>query len=306
MQDKELEHIDLETNPQRIILVDKADTKERLEKLEKKFNRWNKIEKASSVFAGISTMSGVAVFLEEGIRETIKFGFKDAGVTTVCLAGIFLGATLSATGLVAQTVANKQKNKIEKDLQKVRETLALREKAKNNPNMVVEEKSEKQIQLEQKLKKYNPEKIETVGSITSTIVGGVGALGGGAVGGLFGAAYTGLISGGLCYLPFAISEKIAQRRQDKLNKQLKETIKTEHPDFYRQELLAEMNKFSETATQELQTQEQKLAQIDVATKLAKNCDSTEIIEKLVDSVKNSDKNNTQLDKLVLNNGKGIV
>ena len=306
MENKESQNIELTTNPQRIVLVDRTDTKERLEKLEKKFQKWSKIEKVAFAFSAISMASGFALFLEEGIKETIKVGLN-AGVTITALGGLAAAFVLGGTGIVADTIANRRKNKIELDLQRVRETVALREEAKNNPNVVIEEKSEKQIKLERKLKKYDPEKIEAIGSLTSVVIGGAGAMGGLAVAGFVGAALTGAVTGGLCYLPFAISRKIAEARQNKLKKQLKETIKAEHPDFYRQELLAVMNDLSETAKQKMQLKEQEWAQVDVACKRAKECNSVEMIERLFNLAKNPKKDNMDnLNKLVLNNGKGIV
>ena len=304
MEEKESKTIDLETNPQRIVLVNKNDTEERLKKLEKKAKIWKMLGNTSFCSSVLTSGAGFLVFFGETLNAISTYAYTGKFEPSLVGLGIF---TLGIVAYSASREIMEHSDKLEKDLQKLRETVALREEAKNNPNIVIKEKSENLTRLEKKLNRFKPEAMERIGTAPSAAVGLLGGLGGAVIGGYMGAAIVGGITGGLCYLPFSILAKIAKKREDKLKKQIEKTIETDHPDFYRQEMLAEIKKLSEASKRDLQAKEQEFVQIDATYKNAQKCDSTDTLKRLLHLAQNPQKNNVNsLNLSVLSSGKGIV
>ena len=61
---EEVKTIELSTNPKKIVLLDKADTKERLIQLEKKYKRLNKISNGAIAVIAAGGTLGLQLFLE--------------------------------------------------------------------------------------------------------------------------------------------------------------------------------------------------------------------------------------------------
>ena len=165
--------VELVTNPQKIVLLDKDDTKERLEKLEKKHKMCEKLFEwgyRTSIVSG----SGAALFMGASLNSKLA---------KLSIAASAASGVVSVLGVATALIVAKREEKIEKEIKRVREALSLREEAKNNPNIVIEEKSAKQIQLEKKLEKYD--KISDVTGAFVSVGAGVGA----GIGGTFLAKY---------------------------------------------------------------------------------------------------------------------
>ncbi len=289
--------VELVTNPQKIVLLDKDDTKERLEKLEKKHKMCEKLFEwgyRTSIVSG----SGAALFMGVSLNSKLA---------KLSIAASAASGVVSVLGVATTLIVAKREEKIEKEIKRVREALSLREEAKNNPNIVIEEKSAKQIQLEKKLEKY-----DKISDITGTFVS-VGAVVGAGIGCTFLAKYldVDLLAGmgiGMCFGMGVGSVPMAGPlvKRDRVKQQLEETVKTEHPEFYKQKLLTEMGGIvkSNADAPDLQDNKERYVLLDNAYKLAQKCDSTEVIERLVNLAKNMSPDNAkELNHMVVNGGK---
>ena len=298
---EEVKTIELSTNPKKIVLLDKEDTKERLIQLEKKYKRLNKISNGAIAVIAAGGTLGFATFLGDGIYQGIQNSTANPAMGMVGAAGLGATAVLGTVGFATMGITMARQNKLEKELQKVRDAVALREEAKTNPNIVIEEKSAKQLELERKLKRFTPEKLDKVSPFAATL----GAMVGGFSSYALCQKSLGIVlcstamGATLGVAPIEMLSGRAQKRQDRLNAQLKETIKAEHPEFYKQDLRAEMDKIVQE-----NPQEEHITELDRACKLAKKCDSLEMMERLVDIAKNPSQENTaELNLMITNNGK---
>lgn len=291
MEEKNLEKIDLEANPRRIVLINKDDTKERLKKLEEKLEKNKRLSNRLLIGNSISCVLGIGGFFTSvsGVMHSDK-------ALVVGLVGSISLAVASGVGLTVEAIIEKRAKKMESELERIRKAVKAREKAQNNPNIVIEEKTEKETLWERKLEKKRSEKIGKVGAITSTSVGSLGGLGGYAVGGLFGAGIVGGVSAGLTYLPFALARHIAKVRESKIEKQLEESMNQNHPDYCAQELLREIAELSKQTKQKLESEAEKTAFIDQAYTVAKSSDDKEVLQRLLNIAKKTSQESGELIK----------
>ena len=119
MEHKESKTIELATNPKRVYVLDKADTQERIEQLEKKLQKTTNTANKLLVASGVGIASSVA-----GILTFFGASEKVGDVALVAGLSTFVASTVS---MATNGILNKRAEKLEIKLEQVRKSLSLRE-----------------------------------------------------------------------------------------------------------------------------------------------------------------------------------
>lgn len=296
--------VDVQTNPERVVLVNKDDTQERLEKLEKKLKRLEKTEllyQSALMLSSATSGAGVCAVLMSVLNDQPSY----EGI----VAGIGLMATLpvaAAAYVIHEVRAKSTREKIEE----VRKSVELRKEAETNPNIIIKERTKKEQKLYDKVNN-GMNRLDNAKYITTAAAAGVGAIGGGTLGALLGGGepfFTGgmmgggaAIAGAVPLLTFTVAKAVYKIRLKKLKKDYDKMMEENHADVLNSELLEAMRKITENATQETKQEEEILKdKAEISTTLeeayayAKECDSRETLKRVLDCAQDPTKENMDL------------